>query len=121
MIVGIRAYTALSSDPVPEPVGQHVRDARWRAQIVLEHEELSLLVSNQVDAGDLAVNAVRHGQALDLADVLRAAEHDLGWDRALFQDQLGAVNVVQEQVQRSQTLLESGLQALPGPGRDQTR
>jgi len=109
-------------DPLHDvPVGQHVRDARRGPQVVFEHEELALVVSNQVDAGDLAVNAVRHGQALDLPHVLRAAEHDLRRDRTLLQDELGAVDVVQEQVQRRQPLLETRLEAFPGPGRDHAR
>ena len=67
------------------------------------------LISNQIDARDLAVDAVRHPQALDLPHVLRAAEHDLGRDHPLFQDELGAVNVVEEEVQRRQPLLETRL------------
>src|SRR5205823_627150 len=58
---------------------------------------------------------------LDLTQVKRAAEHDLGWDRVLLQHQLAAIDVVEEQVEGAQTLLQAGFQSPPRAGVDDPR
>jgi len=79
------------------------------------------MVADQVDARDMAVDAVRHRKALDLPQVLRAGEHSLRWDRALFEDELAAVNVIEEEVERGHSLLEPRLEAPPGLRRNHAR
>src|SRR5258708_21436047 len=79
------------------------------------------MVADQVDAGDVAVDAVRHRKALDLPQVLRAGEHSLRWDRALVEDELAAVNVIEKEVERGQSLLEPRLKAPPGLRRNHAR
>ena len=102
-------------------VGQHIRGAGGRPQVVLEDEELALAVPYQVDAGDVAVDAVGDGQAFDLPHVEGAAEHDLGRDGALLEDQLAAVDVLEEEVQGGKALLQAGFEAPPGARRDDPR
>src|SRR5258706_1687811 len=99
-------------------VGQHVRDPGRRAEVVLEDEEIALAVAHQVDARDVRVDAARYLEALDLPHVQAAAEDDLGRDGALLQDQLPAVDVVEEQVQRGQPLFQARLEAPPRGGGD---
>src|SRR5437588_2346203 len=69
----------------------------------------------------MTVDAVRDRQSLDLTQVKRAAEHDLGWDRVLLQHQLAAIDVVQEQVEGAQALLQPGFQSPPRAGVDDPR
>src|SRR5260370_4665587 len=69
----------------------------------------------------MAMDAVRHREPFDLSQVLRAAEHDLRGHRALMQDQLAAINIIEEEIQGHQPLLEAGLEALPGLGSDDPR
>src|SRR5258708_12211492 len=79
------------------------------------------MVADQVDARDVAVDAVRHRKALDLPQVLRAGEHSLRWDRALVEDELAAVNVIEKEVERGQSLLEPRLKPPPGLRRNHAR
>ena len=37
----------------------HIRDARWRAQVVFEHPVAALAVAYEVDAGHLDAGAIR--------------------------------------------------------------
>jgi hypothetical protein len=100
------------------PVGEDVGDARWRAQVVLEDQELAPVVADQVHAGDVAADAARSRHPIDLAQVEGARQHRLGRHHALPEDQLAAVDVLEEMVQGPHPLLEPGLQPGPGAGRD---
>ena len=99
----------------------HVRHARGRAQVVLEHVVLAVRVAHQVDAGDAGIDAV--GQ-LDAAHFLLEAgvlQHLLGRDHARLEDLLPVVDVVQEAVERIYALLESLRQLVPLRFRDDAR
>ena len=112
----------VGQDPLHDrPVGQHVGDAGRGPQVVLEDQELALVVPHQVDARDVAADAARRRHAVDLTQVERAREHGLGRHHALAEDQLRPVDVLQEVVERLDPLLQPGLQAPPGPGRDHPR
>ncbi len=61
---------------------EHVARARGRAQVVLEHEVLAVLVAHDVDAGDVRVDAAGRVEADHLAPEVARAEHELGRDPA---------------------------------------
>ena len=104
----------LGQDPFQDlAVGEHVRDARRRPQVVLQHVELAPAVPDQVDAGHVAADASRHGEADQFAHEARRREHDVAGDNALAQDPLLAVDVLQEEVERGHPLPEAPLQVRP--------
>ncbi len=103
------------------PVLEHVRDARRRAQVVLEHVILAVVVSHDVDAGDVAVDLVGHVHAdhRDLIGFVR--EHVLGGDHAGAQDVLVVIDVVEKAVERRHPLLQPPLEQQPFGVRDDAR
>ncbi len=100
---------------------EHVRHARGNAQVVLENVVLALARPDDVDAGDVRVDAARHVHADHLAPELRIAEDALARQTPGFEDGLVVVDVVQEQVQRVHALREATLEELPVLGGDDPR
>ena len=92
---------------------EHVRDARRRADIVFEHMEAVRAGADDVDAGNMGVDAVRRLAADGGQAELRVAEHQLFGDQPGLQDFLRPVNVVEEGIQRFDPLDQPALQ--PGP------
>ena len=83
---------------------EHVAGARGRAQVVLEHEVLAVLVAHEVDAGDMGVDAAGRVDADHLAPEVPRAEHELGRDLPVAQDALAVVDVGEEEVERVDAL-----------------
>ncbi len=109
-----RALEEIGEEPHHHgPVLEHVRHARGRAQVVLEHVELLLVHAHEVDAPDVDVDVARHVDALHLRAVERVTEHVAGGDDARLQDLLTVIDVAQEEVQRAHALLEPHAEHLP--------
>ena len=71
---------------------QHVGDAGGRARIVLEHVEFIVVDADDVDAGDLHVDVVRHFDSDHLRPECGIAEHEIVGDDAGAQDFARAVD-----------------------------
>ena len=100
---------------------EHVADARRRAGVVLEHEELVGPGAHQVDADDMGVDPARRGEA----DHLRqpgavVAEQPLG-QAARADDLLPVVEIVHEGVERAHPLLDPARQPPPFAAGDDPR
>ncbi len=102
-------------------VFQHVGDAGRRACIVLQHVEFFRVDPDDIDAGDVHIDVMRH-----ILPVHLGAEHGILVDQ-VFRDDAGAqdvarmINVAEEQVQRLDALLQAGFEDGPFPGRDDPR
>ncbi len=98
---------------------EHVRDPRGGAAIVLEHQERSVFVTNEVDSRDVDVDVAGDVDADHLgAKALRRID-DLSRDAPLAQDPLVVVNVVQERIERANPLHDSAIDPVPlGGGQD---
>jgi hypothetical protein len=102
-------------------VFEHVRHARGRAQVVFEHVPKTVFVPDQIDAGDMRVDAVRQVDAAHRRLIRVVLGHLLGGDLAGLQDLLLVVDVVQEPVQRRDALLQAALERIPFGARDDPR
>ena len=92
---------------------EHVADARGRAAVVLEHEEVLGPGAHQVDADDVAVDPGRRVDADHRRLVGLVAVDEVGRDDA-GPDDLGAVvDVVEEGVERPRPLLHPALELAP--------
>ncbi len=100
---------------------EHVGDARWAAAVVLEDEVVAATVADEVGADDMGVDALGRDHAEQLALVLPAREHELGWDDAVLETLLALVDIEDEEVQRGDALNEAGLDPLPLAGGDDAR
>ena len=94
-------------------VFQHIGDAGGDAEVVLQDEKLAGVVADDVDPGDVGVDAAGDVDALHLRAVLGITEDLLRGDHARLENLLVVVNVVEEGVQGPDPLLEAGLEAEP--------
>ncbi len=95
------------------PVLQHVGDSRGDAGVVLQHEEVVLAGPDDVDARDVDVEVVRHAEGPHLHAVMGVAVDEVGRDDAGLDAFLGAVDVLQEQVDGRDPLRQPALQESP--------
>src|SRR6516165_7038532 len=75
------------------PVLHHVGDARRRAQVVLEHAEVTLCVANEVDSGDMDAHTVVRDDACGLAVEMLTRCDEPARDDAVAKDLLLAIDV----------------------------
>ncbi len=92
---------------------EHVAGARRRAQVVLEHQVLAVLVAHDVDSGDVRVHPAGRLDADHLAAEVPRAEDELRRDPAVAQDPLAVVDVGEEQVERAHPLYEAAFDVAP--------
>ena len=98
---------------------EHIGDARRRAHIVLEHEEIALAGADQVDAGDMRIDIARRLDAEHLGAKGRVRQHELRRHEARLDDLLVVIDVVEEDVDRLHPLNAAALDKLPfGAGED---
>src|ERR1039457_3260932 len=90
-----------------DPVFDHVGNTGRGAQIVLQNQEFSLLVADDVDATDMGIDAARRHNADDLAPKVTPLVDQFRRNDTVFNDALIAVQVTQEKVQRPHPLLET--------------
>ena len=100
---------------------EHVARAGGRAQVVLEHEVVAVLVAHDVDAGDVRVDAAGRIDADHLAAEVAGAEDERARDPAVPEDLLLVVDVVEEEVERLHPLDEAALDVDPLGARDHAR
>ena len=102
-------------------VFQHVGDAGGRARVVLEHVERVLVDAHDVDAGDMHPDVVRRAMADHFRPVIRIAQDQLVGTMFSFRIARGAVDVLQEQVERGDALDQPRLQPRPFGARNDAR
>ena len=99
----------------------HIRDAGRRAQIVLQHPEVTLGVADQVDARDMDAHTVGWHDARSRAVEMLARGHEPARDDAVAQNLLLAVDVVEVMLQRLDPLPDAALEPRPLSRRDHPR
>ena len=92
---------------------QHVGDARRRARIVLEHEELVLGRADDVDADDVGIDVARRAEADHLGQERLVVGDQLLRDATGAHDFLAVIDVVEEGIERRTTLLDALREAPP--------
>ena len=100
---------------------EHVRHARGRAQVVLEHVVRAVLVAHEIDAGDMRIHAVWQLEAEHRDLVGLVGEHLLGGHYARLENFLLVINVVQEAVQRVGALAQAARELIPLGARNDAR
>jgi len=101
--------------------GHQVRVARRRAQVVLEHLELALLVADDVETGGAGVGVVGDDDVAHPRLVVHAAGEDALGQAAGGDHPALAVGVGDELVERAHALREARRQVLPLVRRQQPR
>ncbi len=94
-------------------VFQHVGHARRRARVVLQHVEVLGLGADDVDAGDVHIDVVRHVLAVHLRPEHRVLENQVIGDDVGAQDLAAVIDVAQEHVQRADPLLQAPFEQRP--------
>ncbi len=94
-------------------VFQHVGNTGRRPQVILQHIEVILFHSHQIDTGNVGIDPVGQLDPTHLRPVHGVVQHLMGADEAGLDDLLFMVDVLQKGVQRPDPLLETLLQAAP--------
>ena len=102
-------------------IREHVADARGHAKIVFEHDELAVFQANEIGACDRDVDIPRYVEADHVPAELLARVDDLARHDAVFEDATLVIDVFQEKVECGNALLETMLDAVPFPRRDDAR
>ena len=102
-------------------VFQHIRDAGWGAQIILQHVVPAVTVADHVNAGDMGINIIVQIDALHTGLILLISKHLLTGDNTGIENMLVVVDVVQEGVERFYPLAYSCIKHPPFVGRNDTR
>ena len=100
---------------------QHVADARGRAAIILQHEEIVRPRAYHVDAADMGVDAAGRGEVHHLLPERLILQDQAGRDDAGLQDALPVIDIGQEGVERPHPLLQPGRERAPFGGGDDPR
>ena len=103
--------------PVLEQIGNPGRTP----EVVLQNIDLTILVPNQVGAGDVAPDASGRPEAGALRPIGGRTQHDLPRNHAVTQDPLVVIHIVDEQIQRPDPLLQPALNPRPLRGRYDSR
>ena len=100
------------------PGDQGIGSARGNPQVVLQDVPHAVLALDQVDAGNVAVDAARRGDPFALGQIAGGPVDKILRYNAVGQNLLFAVDVFQEQVQGRYPLGKALFQLLPFLGRD---
>ena len=100
---------------------QHIADARRRAGIVFEDEEIIRPGAHQIGAHDMGIDATRWGYTDHLGQERVVLSDQFGRHPACAQDFLAMIDVVQKRVNRPDTLFDAFGQPRPLAGRDDPR
>ena len=92
---------------------QHVRHAGRATQVVLQHVDLAVGVANQVGARDVAPDAVWRFQTDALRPKSVGRFHHFGRYHAVANDPLLVIDVVQQHVERDDSLHQSAFDPFP--------
>ena len=103
------------------PVLEHIADAGGRARIVLEHEELARPRADEVDPDDMGVDPARRADPDHLRQVGRVAGNHRGGQATRPDDFLLVVDVIEEGVDRPDTLFDAARQLRPFGSRNDPR
>ena len=95
-----------------------VGDPRRGAQIVFEHPEGALRITDDVDAGDVDAHAVGRVDADGFAVEVLTGGHQPARDDAVAQDLLVAIDIVEELLQCPDPLSDAAFELRPLGGRD---
>ena len=105
----------VGEDPLGhQPVFEHVRDARWDPQVVLEHVHRPVRIPDQVAAANVGPHTMAWRTPALRAEVQRRGQH-LGRDHSISHDPGRAVDVVNEKVEGGEPLDEPA-RFVPTPG-----
>ena len=100
---------------------QHIRDAGGRAGVVFQHVEGLGIDADNIDAGDVHVDIVRHALAVHLRAERRIAVHQIFRNDASTQDLARAIDILDEHVERVDALGQALLQEPPFGARHDAR
>ena len=102
-------------------VRHHVRDAARHPEVVLEHPDVALGRTDQVDPRHVDADAVGRADAPDHPVEVRRGGDQLARDDAVADDLGVGVDVVEERLHRPHPLGDAGLDRVPLGGRDHPR
>ena len=117
----IVAAEGVRAAPAAQTAGnERIGRAGGDAQVVLQHEPSAVLSLHQVDAGNVAVNALGRHNAVTDGQVSGTRKGEILRDHPVFDDFFVPVQVFQEQIQRRDALHKPPVERVKFRRRDDT-
>src|SRR5438876_8323418 len=103
------------------PILNDIGDAGRAAGIILEHEKVAVSIAHQIGAANVDVNVVRDVEVHELRAEMGRLPHVILGNHTIAQNRLAVIDVVQEKIERGDSLFQTALDFLPFSGRDNSR
>ena len=99
--------------PFNYPVFNHVGDTGGGTQVIFQNQEITLFITDNVNAADMGIDASGRDNANDLAPEILALVDQFRRNHTVLDDLLFAVEVFQKQVECAYPLFETGFDPHP--------
>src|ERR1700690_1752934 len=97
-----------------QPIFQDVGDTAGRTNIILKNTEFTgFRVPHQIDAADVGINSARDLDSNYLAPEMRAGINERPRNLAVFENALLAINILEKQIERHDSLGQTAVDAFP--------
>src|SRR5207248_2622330 len=95
------------------PILDDIGNAGWAARIVLQHEKITVAIADQIGAANVDVDILRDIEMHELRAEVRSLPNVIFWNHAIAQNGLIVIDVVQEKIERGNSLLQTALDLFP--------
>ena len=95
------------------PILDDIGNAGWAARIVLQHEKITVAIADQIGAANVDVDILRDIEMHELRAEVRGLPNVIFWNHAIAQNGLTVIDVVQEKIERGNSLLQTALDLFP--------
>src|SRR5438477_11384220 len=103
------------------PVLNDVGNARRAARVIFENKKIAIPIAHQIGAANVDVNVLRDAEVHELRPEMRRLPDVILGNHAIAQNRLAVIDVVQEEVERGDSLFQTALDFLPFRGGDNSR
>src|SRR5438046_9106653 len=88
------------------PILDDIGNAGWATRIVLQHEKITVAIADQIGAANVDIDILRDIEMHELRAEVRSLADVIFWNHAITQNGLTVIDVVQEKIERGNSLLQ---------------
>src|SRR6266550_197601 len=103
------------------PILNDIGDAGRAAGVVLQHQKIAIPIAHQIGTANVNVNVLRDVEVHELRPEMRRLPDVILGNHAIAQNRLAVIDVVQEEVERGDSLFQTAFDFLPFRGGDNSR
>src|SRR5436305_8481747 len=91
------------------------------ARNVIQHEKITVAIADQIGDANVDVDILRDIEMHELRAEVRGLPNVIFWNHAIAQNGLTVIDVVQEKIERGNSLLQTALDLFPFLARNDSR